>query len=59
MKKQIKIVKKGEDKENLKYWLSLSKKERLARLEEIRKEINSQQYGTQQGFQRVYKIVKR
>jgi hypothetical protein len=59
MKKQLKIVKKGKDKSNLKYWLSLSKKERLKHLEELRQEINNQKYDTEQGFQRVYRIVKR
>ena len=59
MKKQIRIVKKGKDESNLLYWLSLTKIERLTQLEELRKEINHWKYGTEQGFQRVYRIVNR
>jgi hypothetical protein len=59
MKKQIRIVKKGEDNGNLQYWLSLSKVQRLEQLEDIREEVNQRLYETQQGFQRVYRIVKR
>lgn len=58
MKKQVKIVKKGRDDENLKYWLTLSYKERLKNLEKIRQEVIEQKYGTQPGFQRVYRIIK-
>lgn len=59
MEKQIKIVEKGQDQSNLKYWLSLSKKERLEQLEEMRQQINSDKYETRQGFQRVYRVIKR
>lgn len=59
MEKVVRIVKKGKDDSNLFYWLSLSKKERMAELEKIRQEINLEKYGTRQGFQRVYRIVKR
>lgn len=59
MKKQIRIVKKGQDEGNLLYWLSLTGKERMAQLEKLREEINKRKYGAQQGFQRVYRIVKR
>ena len=59
MKKQIRIVKKGQDDSNLIYWLSLSVKERMLQLEEIRQEINIIKYGTGQGFQRVYRVIKR
>jgi hypothetical protein len=59
MKKQIKIVKKGQDDSNLIYWLSLSKKERMIELEKIRQDINKRKYGTRQGFQRVYRITQR
>ncbi len=54
----VRIVKKGEDDSNLKYWLSLSYKERMTNLEKIRQEVNKRIYGTEQGFQRVYRIVK-
>jgi hypothetical protein len=59
MEKQIKIVKKGEDEGNLQYWLSLTFNQRMAELEKIRKQVNTRNYGTRQGFQRVYRIVKR
>jgi hypothetical protein len=41
------------------YWLSLSEKERMSELEKIRQEVNLKKYGIRQGFQRVYRIVKR
>jgi len=59
MKKQIRVVKKGLDDGNILYWLSLTGKERMAQLEKMRKEINKRKYGTQQRFQRVYRVVKR
>ena len=59
MKKQIRIVKKGQDDGNLLYWLSLTEKERMAELEKMRQQINKRKYGTRQGFQRVYRIAKR
>ena len=59
MKKQIRIVKKGQDDGNLLYWISLTEKERMAELEKIRQQINKRKYGTRQGFQRVYRITKR
>lgn len=59
MDKQIKIVKKGEDDGNLLYWLSLTFNQRMAELEKIRKQVNTRNYGTRQGFQRVYRIIKR
>ena len=59
MEKDIKVVKKENDDSNLLYWLSLSKKERMAELEQIREAINSKKHGAQQGFQRIFRIVKR
>jgi hypothetical protein len=59
MIKRIKIIKKGEDDSNINYWLSLSYNERMAELEKIRQYINSRNYGTGQGLQRVYRVVKR
>jgi hypothetical protein len=59
MEKQIRIVKKGQDDGNLQYWLSLTFNERMAELERIRQLINLKKYGTRQGFQRVYRVVKR
>jgi hypothetical protein len=59
MEKVIRIVKKGEDNSNIAYWLSLSSEERLKELETIRQEYHQQKYGTRQGLQRVYRIIKR
>jgi hypothetical protein len=59
MEKVIRIVKKGEDESNIDYWVSLSAEERLTELERIRQEYHRQRYGTRQGFQRVYRIIKR
>lgn len=58
MEKTIRIVKKGQDDGNILYWLSLSVKQRMAELEKMRQQINTRKYGTRQGFQRVYHIVK-
>ncbi len=59
MEKVVRIVKKGEDDSNITYWLSLSYAERMRELETIRTQINQRKYGARQGFQRVYRIVKR
>ena len=59
MEKQIRIVKRGQDDHNLQYWLTLSSKERMSELEQIRTQVNQLKYGTRQGFQRVYCVVKR
>lgn len=59
MEKVVKIVKKSEDDSNLLYWVATSEIDRLIALEETRKEVNIQKYGLRQGFQRVYRIIKR
>ncbi len=59
MEKVIRIVKKGEDDSNIRYWLTLSYKERLLNLETIRQEVITRFYGTGQKFQRVYRVVER
>ena len=59
MEKVLKIIKKGQDEENLKYWVSLSYEERMIELEKIRQEVKKHQYETRQELQRVYKIIKR
>ena len=59
MEKRFKIVKKGEDESNLNYWLTLSYGERLENLEKMRQEVITRFYGTEQKFQRVYRIIKR
>jgi hypothetical protein len=59
MQRIVKIVKIGQDDSNLFYWLSLSYAQRLEELEKLRIEVNQRMYGNQQGFQRVYRVVKR
>jgi hypothetical protein len=59
MEKVVRIVKKGEDESNINYWMSISYNERLQQLELMRQEINKQLYGTRQGFQRIYRVIKR
>ena len=59
MEKTVKIVKLGQDDSNLIYWLSRSFTQRLEELEKLRTEINQYMYANQQGFQRVYRVVKR
>lgn len=59
MEKVLRIVKKGEDDSNIKYWLTLTYEERLRNLETIRQEVITRFYGTGQEFQRVYRVVKR
>ena len=59
MEKVFKIVKKGEDDSNIKYWLTLTHEERLFNLEKIRQEVINRFYGTRQEFQRVYRVIER
>ncbi len=59
MKKQVRIVKKGRDNGNIEYWLSLTKKQRMRELQQMREQVNARVYGVGKGFQRVYRIVKR
>jgi hypothetical protein len=59
MEKVVRIVKKGQDESNLQFWITTSEVERLFALEKTRQEINHQQYGFGQQFQRVYRVVKR
>ena len=54
----IRIYKKGEEPDDLLFWLSRPAIERILALEEIRKQYNDWKYGTGQRLQRVYTIVK-
>ena len=58
-KTRIRIVRKTEDDSNIRYWAILSQVERLVELEQLREQYINWKYGNQQGFQRVYRIVKR
>jgi len=55
----IRIYKKGEEPDDVLYWLSRPPIERIQALEEIRKQYNGWKYGPGQTFQRIYKLVKR
>lgn len=58
----IKVIKKykiNEQPNEFSFWRSRSYEERLDALEEIRNEYNLWRYNAEQGFQRVYTIVKR
>jgi hypothetical protein len=59
IEKVVKKYKTGQQPNDFSYWQSKSYEERLAALEQIRKEYNSWRYDAEQGFQRVYRIVKR
>jgi len=59
IRKVIRKLKFNEPSDDLAWWLSRSYEERLAALEQIREEYNSWRYDAEQGFQRVYRIVKR
>ena len=58
----IKVVNKykvGEEPSDFSFWQSKSYEERIDALEQIRQEYNEWKYHAEQGFQRVYKIIKR
>ena len=59
MEKVVRIVKLGNEDNELNYWLSTSYEDRIRELERIRAEVNHRIYGTQSRLQRVYTIVKR
>lgn len=56
---RVRIFKKGEEPDDIFYWLSRPPIERIRALEEIRKQYNDWKYGAGPEFQRVYSIVKR
>jgi hypothetical protein len=55
----IRIYKKGEELDDVLYWLSRPPAERIRALLEIRKQYNDWKYRTGQEFQKVIQIVKR
>jgi len=56
--KTIKVKKLKEKNEDYLYWINKSHEERLGEVENIRKEYNGEDYASQPGFQRVYRVVK-
>ena len=59
IKKIVKKYKMGEQPGDFAFWQTKSYHERLEALEQIRSEYNTWRYNAKQGFQRVYKIIKR
>jgi hypothetical protein len=57
--KVVNKYKMNEQPNDFLYWQSKSYENRLETLEQIRKEYNSWRYNAEQGFQRIYRIVKR
>ncbi len=56
------FVRRGKLKDqgnDLEFWKTQSYEVRLATIEELRREYNTWKYGSEQGFQRVYRVVKR
>ena len=59
IEKVVSKIKMGEEKSDFEYWQTKSYAERLAALEEIRREYNTWKYtDAEQRFQRVYRVVK-
>jgi hypothetical protein len=56
---QVAVYKKGEEPNDVLFWLSRPPIERIRTLELIREEYNQWKYGTKQRFQRVYRVIKR
>jgi len=56
--KVVKKFKITEQPNDFSYWQSKSYEDRLNALEQIREEYNAWRYNAEQGFQRVYRIIK-
>ena len=59
IRRVIRKYKIGAEPNDFSYWQSKPYEERLEALEQIRKEYNSWRYNAEQGFQRIYRVVKR
>ncbi len=57
--KVVKIVKLGDQKPDSVYWRTRPVEERLAALEQIRREYHLWRYGAEPRLQRVFRIIKR
>ena len=55
----VRIVKKNDKNDDFIFWQSQPYEKRLEALESIREEYNNWKYGNQQGFQRVYRVIKK
>jgi formiminotetrahydrofolate cyclodeaminase len=54
----IKKIKLTEEKSDYSYWANQSVDARFDALESIREEFNNWKFHDQQGFQRVYRVIK-
>ncbi len=58
-RKAIRIVDLNSKENDFKYWQTQTIEKRLETLEEIRTQFILWKYGTEQGFQRIYRITER
>lgn len=58
IEKVVKILKNTSKSNDFQYWKNQPYEKRLRTLEEIRQEYNSWRYDNQQGFQRIFRIIK-
>jgi len=59
IKKVVTRGKLSDKKTDATYWRNLPYQERIAALEDVRREYHRWRYGAEPGFQRVYTVVKR
>lgn len=59
MEKVINIIDLKSQESDFKYWQTQSFEKRLEMLEQLRIQYTIWKYGTEQGFQRVYRVVER
>jgi len=59
MEKVINIIDLKSQESDFKYWQTQSYEKRLEMLEQLRKQYTIWKYGTEQGFQRVYRVIER
>jgi hypothetical protein len=55
----IKIIDLNSKENDFTYWQTQSFEKRLETLEQLRIQYSLWKYGTQQGFQRVYRVIER
>ncbi len=54
----VEKVKLAEEKSDYRYWIIQTAEARLDALESLREEFNNWKFHDQQGFQRVYRVIK-
>ena len=54
----VKKIKLTEERSDYSYWVNQSAEARLDALESLREEFNNWKFNDQQGFQRVYRVIK-